>query len=116
MIGAHTILLTNLIGFSPVVNRASRVAEPQIYDRGTSCAGFATGLSTPTTGTIRPFRITYSRLPQRIRFEPKLASQITKWIASRRGTSQNLRRNTASPTPQNPTVQATDKRNTKYAT
>src|SRR5437879_13393186 len=78
MIGAPTILLTNLIGFSAVVNRASRVAELQIYDRGTSCAGFATGLSTPPTGTIRPCRITYSRLPQRIRFEPKLATQITK--------------------------------------
>src|SRR5438046_5803455 len=104
MIGAHTIPVTNLIGFSPVVNRASHAAELQIYDRGTSCAGLATGLSTPPTGTIRPCRITYSRLPQRIRFEPKLASQITKCIASRNGTSQNLLCCTSFPTPQTPTV------------
>ena len=78
MIGTATILLSNLVGFSAIVNRPPGTAQLQFYNRVVFSAGFATAPSAPPIGTIRPSRIAYSTLSQRMRFEPKLVSQTTK--------------------------------------
>jgi len=79
-LGVISIILEALyiLWFSAVVNRTSATREPNCYDRGRFSAGFASAVSLPAIGTIRPRRITYSAVLHRIRREPKLASQTTK--------------------------------------